>query len=162
MRSTNRGSAGRRDAGDVRGEEDVGHRAQRRLGRQRLGVDDVEAGHEVAPSQPVDQGVRVDDRAARHVDEHRARASSGSISRRPRRPADLVVRGTRQTTTSDRVRTLSRLVRSMSYAAASTSGAPGSYARTCTWKGASSSRNRRPTLPSAMIPTVLPVSSPLR
>ena len=64
-----------RRAGQVRREQEVGRVAQRRVGRQRLLGEDVERGAgELARAQRLDERRLVDERAARGVDEQRARA----------------------------------------------------------------------------------------
>jgi hypothetical protein len=59
---------------DVRHDQEVGRLEQRVLGRQRLGIGDVECRTgDLARVQREQQRLRIDDRAARGVDEQRGR-----------------------------------------------------------------------------------------
>src|SRR5450759_2545412 len=61
----------RHRAGDVRGDDEVRRLPERMLGRKRLGIGDGERGADVSRAQSVDERVRVDDGAARRVDQKR-------------------------------------------------------------------------------------------
>jgi hypothetical protein len=52
--------ARRRDPGNVGAEEHVGHGPERRRRGQGLGLDDIEAGDDVAPAETPDEGVGVE------------------------------------------------------------------------------------------------------
>ena len=87
-----RGALGaRRVARAVRGEDQVGRVPQRMVGRQRLGIDDVEHGAQPAGAQLREQRAGVDRRAAAGADVEGAVAQAGERSR-----VDQPARGVRE------------------------------------------------------------------
>jgi hypothetical protein len=62
-------------------EENVRHRTQGRAYRQGFWLHDVQAGDDVTAAEPSYESVGVDDRTARHVDEHASRAEGVELAR---------------------------------------------------------------------------------